>query len=161
MKTLILLRHAKSDWSSNESDKQRPLNARGQKDAPRIGGWIETHLQSSIALVSTATRTRETFALTKLPTKAHYIEELYLAEPETLLSKAQSLDDKHQSALIIAHNPGIAIFAEELLDETPPDHDFMRYPTCACAIIEFKAMAWQHIEFGRGTLKAFQIPKRL
>ncbi|WP_179380338.1 SixA phosphatase family protein [Jannaschia marina] len=131
---LILLRHAKSDWGDPmQEDRDRPLNKRGRRDAPRIGAWLRArgHLPDRI-LCSGAARTRETRDRLGIEAETLCLDALYLADPETILK----LVDEHAAPalMVIAHNPGIADVADRLTDCDHPD--FPRYPTGACTVIE-------------------------
>ncbi|MEM8849831.1 MAG: histidine phosphatase family protein [Pseudomonadota bacterium] len=131
---LILLRHAKSDWDNPLlDDRDRPLSARGIRDAPKIGAWLKRHGHyPTRILCSTATRTRETLSRLALPrTETQFRRDLYLAPATHILSLAA--DD---AMLIIAHNPGIADAAAQAVTE-PPDHPkFPAYPTGACTVVD-------------------------
>jgi phosphohistidine phosphatase len=129
---LMLLRHAKSDWSNEElTDKDRPLNLRGQKAAPEMGRWMQKHdwLPDRI-LCSSAKRTIETLDRIQevwrqienrdRPIDAgidvHFLDQLYLAPPQTILEEAIRYASKVQSLLIIGHNPGMEMLATRLSD---------------------------------------------
>jgi phosphohistidine phosphatase len=129
----MLLRHAKSDWSNaNQSDFDRPLNARGKKAAPQLGLLMLEHgyLPDTI-LSSTAVRAQETMQgllaawdpsvssqhnqHPSRPTLAiQSTESLYLASPTTILLSAQLNQEKSQSMLVIGHNPGMEMLASQL-----------------------------------------------
>ncbi|MEM9795435.1 MAG: histidine phosphatase family protein [Pseudomonadota bacterium] len=152
---LILLRHAKSSWSDPwQDDHDRPLNDRGRRDAPRIGGWLRAkgHLPS-LTLCSTATRTRETLATLALPPHGtRFRDDLYHAAPATILTLARA--QSTACLLIIGHNPGIAEAAAKAC-RTPPRHPkFDAYPTAACTVIDISE-SWP------GTLQGFVVPADL
>ncbi len=133
--TLILLRHAKSDWDDpDQDDHDRPLNQRGRAAAPKIGAWLreQGHIPTRI-LCSTALRTRETLTGLALPkAETVFLRELYLAPARLILSLAQGPG----TLLIVGHNPGMGEAAFRATT-TPPDHpDFHRYPTGACTVID-------------------------
>ena len=113
MRTLLILRHAKSDQACGLADHERPLNERGRKAATRIGVWMkENNLQPELVICSSATRTQETLellrkSLTIPDTLVHIEERAYLASTETLLQLlAESPDDMDQ-ILLVGHNPGV------------------------------------------------------
>ena len=115
MKTLILMRHAKSDWSTGEeSDHARPLNRRGRASALALGNWLRGKgwLPDQV-LCSTARRTRETLAGLGLEVEADYRDALYHAEVEALLEAVRGATGG--TVLIIGHNPGIGELAERLV----------------------------------------------
>ena len=123
MKNLLLMRHAKSSWKDDSlPDHQRPLNKRGKHDAPRMG----KHLQKQgvildAILCSTALRARETVeGLLHEYTfegEVEYFDDLYGADPETIISILNRLPDKVDTAMVVAHNPGLDYFLELVCDE--------------------------------------------
>lgn len=136
---LILLRHAKSDWSTGTGDHDRPLNERGRADAPRIGKWLgaQGYCPTRI-LCSTAARTRETLARMRLQgAEVSYLPQLYLAEATTILNLART--HTAPCLLIIAHNPGLADAAARAVTEPPAHPDFARYPTSSCTVVDMES----------------------
>ena len=120
MRRLLLFRHAKSDWSkAGLSDRMRALNARGRAAAPVMGHFLESHgLVPELAYVSTAERTRETWALLapslrKVP-KVVFEDRLYHADPEGILDVLQDTPRGISTALVLGHNPGLQELAIEL-----------------------------------------------
>jgi phosphohistidine phosphatase len=124
MITLMLMRHAKSDWADESlSDFARPLNARGKKAAPLMGDWMrEHHLIPTRILCSTATRTKETLFGLEKAWAAHpsekvvveFVDELYLATPTTILATIQHHHRDAERLLVIGHNPGMELLATQL-----------------------------------------------
>lgn len=160
---LILTRHAKSDWDNPlDTDHQRPLNPRGQRAAPALGAWLAArgHVPGE-ALVSDATRTRQTWALLAPAfgpePPVRFERSLYLAGPDMLrrvLGTAQA-----PVVMLIAHNPGIGEFASEL---ARPDHPaFGRYPTGATLIVEFDSADWSALPRRADRLLDFIVPRDL
>jgi phosphohistidine phosphatase len=122
---LILLRHAKSDWP-DLPDRDRPLAKRGRRDAPRIGRWLREHgYQPDVAVVSAATRTRQTWDLVAPELggspAVHFEPRAYAASALTLLYLAQELPARYRTALLIGHNPGLSELATSLA--APPESD--------------------------------------
>ncbi len=161
MHKLILMRHAKSDWSQDGlSDKQRPLNKRGREAAPKAASWLRVkgHVPDR-ALVSSATRTQETWDLMKSDfpeTSTEASDAMYLADPHILADHI-----KRQSArtlIVIAHNPGIAWLAKSVLAETPTHPKFDKYPTAAVLVAQFSISDWQELKAGSGSLVNFVVP---
>jgi phosphohistidine phosphatase len=116
---LVLLRHAKSAWPDGTPDARRPLNERGQRDAPAGGRWLREHLDGLGAVVcSPARRTQETWALVAAelddPPSPTLDERIYGAPPEDLLAVIRGLPDSAGSALLVGHNPGVADLVELL-----------------------------------------------
>ncbi|MCR9271517.1 MULTISPECIES: SixA phosphatase family protein [Mameliella] len=160
MKQLILIRHAKSDWSHGLPDHDRPLNSRGRRAAPAIGDWLrEKGFLPDDILCSTATRTRETLALLGAKAPVRFEPALYHAAPETMLEILKTAAGN--SVMMLGHNPGIAALAEDLL-ESPPDHPrFAAYPTCATLVARFDIDDWRRLQPGTGTAEAFIVPRDL
>ena len=171
MKTISLLRHAKSDWDdSTLDDHERPLNARGRSSAPRMGRWIAEHLPPpDLILSSTAERTRETVALA-FPRLSHvqFDEGLYLAPPGTLFDRLTKLSEAQASVLLVGHNPGMAALALFLARaDGPPEEEKRRravqakFPTAAFASLEMPTERWRTLQPGTGQLTQFVTPKDL
>ena len=158
---LILTRHAKSSWSSlSQSDHERPLNSRGRASAPLIGKWIvENGFAPDLVLCSDAARTRETLVClgyTHAP-DIRFEPLLYHAGPAEMASILATA--RAQTVQMIGHNPGIAEFASDLLEQAPDHPDFDRYPTCATTVIEFDATSWATP--GKGRCLGFVVPRDL
>ena len=120
---LILLRHAKSDWP-DVPDQDRPLAKRGRRDAPRIGRWLHEHgYQPDVAVVSAATRTRQTWDLVAPELggspAVRFEPRAYAASALTLLYLAQELPERYRTALLIGHNPGLSELATSLAAPAP------------------------------------------
>ncbi len=112
MKQLLLLRHAKSDWSTQSSDINRPLNLRGKKNAHLLGKWLQQNpdCHPDYILCSPAKRTLETIQIAMKSLKSHIAiqsdDRLYLASVTTILKILTSLDSRYQRILLVGHNPG-------------------------------------------------------
>lgn len=153
---LILTRHAKSSWANPAlDDHDRPLNKRGEKAAKTVGAWLVARgYVPEEALVSSARRTRETWKLISKQfdprPQAQISDQLYHAEPEALMTalRAATAD----SVMIIAHNPGIAFFAQGLVAQLPGDARFERFPTAATAVIDIEAPDWEAVAWNSGTV---------
>lgn len=175
MKTLYLLRHAKSSWGDpGLADHERRLNRRGQAAAETMGRHLAGRKPPPAALLaSTARRVAETVeillpsaGLKHLP--ATRDPGLYLAEPAALLGRLRLAPAEADSLLMVGHNPGIHDFALRLAGEVTaaarPARDHLReaYPTCALAVIAFPlADDWRGIGWGDGRLEDFVTPKSL
>ncbi|MBN9678292.1 SixA phosphatase family protein [Salipiger bermudensis] len=160
MKRLILMRHAKSDWSTGGADHQRPLNKRGRNSAKALGNWLRAQgLAPDQALCSSASRTRETLALLDLEVRTRYEDRLYHAGPVAMLKCLSEAEG--DTVIMVGHNPGIAEFADELM-ATPPRHPrFADYPTGATLVADFEIDDWSALEPGTGTATGFVIPREL
>lgn len=170
MKTVILLRHAKSSWSDADlDDALRPLNERGQRDAPRMGAWLEQQgLRPDLILCSTAARTRETLDLIKphldATIKTALRKSLYLATPAIILKAIRAAPPAAKTIMIIGHNPGLEDVAQALAGSGSFAAAAMmseKFPTAAAAVITFDVAAWTDIADGRGNLAGFMTPKLL
>ncbi len=167
MPILLLARHAKSSWADGSlRDHDRPLNRRGADDAPRVGSALkERDLVPDLVYSSTSARTRETVAGLEdgieMPLEVHFIPELYLASPGTMLAAVQSAPDDVERLMILAHNPGTHALAVGLAaDGARKDLEQMRYkfPTGAVAVLTFETDRWSDIQ-GDGTLVEFIRPR--
>src|ERR1051326_8940872 len=113
MRRLILLRHAKSDWSGiGLKDKDRGLASRGRDSAPRVGAYMAHHaLVPDLALVSTATRARDTWSLLVeafgKPPRVVYEERLYETGPRAIFDVIKSIAREIHVLLVVGHNPGL------------------------------------------------------
>ena len=169
MKTLYLLRHAKSDWcDSSLKDFDRPLNDRGWKAAKAIGHEMrERELVPDLVFVSPAVRTQETLARAEegFGDKLNVVENraIYLAETETLVDLVRGTQDGADRLMIIGHNPGmhelVLVLANgpiELREEVAH-----KFPTAALAEISFDVDEWAEVAVGTGRLRSFVRPRDL
>ena len=169
MLTLMLLRHAKSDWSgSGTVDFERGLAPRGQRAAPEMGRYMAAHkLLPDLVLCSPALRALETWQLVspQLKSKPKLVtdEVLYnFGDGGNLLKAVQRHGGKAESVLIVAHNPALEGLAQRL---TSKGNQAMRaqlekkFPTAALAVITFAASDWSEVSEGTGTLQRFVRPK--
>ena len=163
--TLIMIRHAKSDWGdAGVPDHERPLNDRGRRAAPRIGAHLaQIRTTPSTVLCSTARRTQETWAgiASQLPDPPEPIltRAIYEAMPADILNAIRATEGSPLA--VIGHNPGMGSLAWSLA-QTPPTHEkFGLYPTGATTILEFDADTWDEIGPGQGKLIDFVIPREL
>ncbi|UOA13736.1 MULTISPECIES: SixA phosphatase family protein [Sulfitobacter] len=163
MRRLILMRHAKSDWSHGTSDHDRPLNPRGRSAAEALGNWLRAEgLLPDAVLCSTAARTRETCAILNLPESCavEHLRQLYLAEPSEIIANLRQRATG-DTVLLVAHNPGIAAAAALLLQQTPDQDAFDRYPSGATTVMDFDIDNWADLAPGSGALHTFTVPKQL
>ncbi|GAB3053582.1 histidine phosphatase family protein [Intrasporangium mesophilum] len=132
--TLILLRHAKSDWSGGEADFDRPLAPRGRRQAPEAGVWLARHVDRiDLAVVSAANRTRSTWDLVAAeldaPPETLTEERLYAASDRELLAVVRELPEDAETVVLVGHNPGLEDLAWTLTGEP------VALPTSALAVI--------------------------
>ncbi len=146
MKTLLIMRHAKSSWTDTDiEDHERPLNKRGKRDAASMGKHLHAqNLLPDCIVGSPARRVRQT--IDRLMETSGYRGEvdlypdLYLAAPEAYLSVLEELDDTIQRPLIMGHNPGL----EELLGQLTETQDSL--PTGAVAQVELPVEHWADLK---------------
>lgn len=168
MKTLLLLRHAKSSWNNPAArDYDRRLTTRGQGAAASMGGLLrERGLVPELAVISPARRARETWErvvpeLGAVP-EAKAEEPLYMAEAPTLLRIVRDLPADTDMVLLIGHNPGLERFAAQLAGSAEGDaRDRMakKFPTAALAVLHFDIADWAEVKYGSGRLDAFFTPR--
>lgn len=126
MKTLLLMRHAKSSWKHAEMpDQERPLNKRGNKDAPIMGSLIkDKELVPQKILCSTAVRATETARMVQEKSgftgETIFLDFDYLAEPNAYLEALQTLPDEIERVMVIGHNPGLEGLCQILSGEIVP-----------------------------------------
>jgi phosphohistidine phosphatase len=161
MKTLYLMRHAKSSWKDSElSDFERPLNGRGREDAPLVGRYIgKKKIRPELLLCSTAERARQTAALVSesagLATETRYDERIYEADAARLLEVVSQIEETAGVALLVGHNPGLEGLLESLTGETH------RMPTAALACVALDVERWSKVRERAGRLEWLLRPKEL
>ena len=170
MKTLGLLRHAKSDWDDMAlRDFERGLNERGRRGAALMGRHIKQHgVAFDAILASPAERVRRTLAASGLEVPVHWEEAAYLADADALMALAAKIPDDPSSLLIVGHNPGLQELvlalsgsreddgAAGLLDEVA-----IKYPTASFAVMELAIDRWDAIAPDCGRLAHFARPRDL
>lgn len=163
MKRLILMRHAKSDWSAGaSSDHDRPLNKRGRNAAAHLGDWLREHdLVPDQVLSSSAMRTKETLARLALPDgiATNFTRDLYLATHNEIMTTVQTATGN--VVLLIGHNPGISIMASEAIVEQPVHPKFDAYPSGATMVADFDITDWHDAGWGNANARHFVVPREL
>lgn len=170
MRRLMLLRHAKSDWSTpGQRDIDRPLSARGREAAALMGRYMAQHgLVPDQALVSSARRTRETWdrlapAFAKQPDSV-YEPRLYESSPARMLEIVQAAETAIHTLLLLGHNPGMEELAAMLAasgDTDARQQMLEKFPTGALAIIDFAVDDWTEVNANGGRLDRFVLPRAL
>jgi phosphohistidine phosphatase len=157
MKTLHVLRHAKSDWSDPVlADHDRPLNRRGKRAraivAAHVAGW-----SVDLVVCSTARRAQQTAkpVVAALGCRVHYQAALYAADVDGLLGVIRAFSDRDESVMMIGHNPSLEELTERLCGQSPD------YPTAALGTIDLAVARWDEVAPGCGTLAAFVTPAEL
>jgi len=148
MKTLLILRHAKSSWKQPElADHDRPLAKRGRRDGPRMGRLLlREHLAPDAILTSTARRAQDTAALVAEhcghdePLQIH--SALYEADPSTIIDLLRELDDQVDRVMVVGHNPELERLLEQLTGRCE------RLPTAALVHLQLNISGWRDLDFG-------------
>ncbi len=168
MKTLTLLRHAKSSWNDPIArDFDRPLNGRGRRAARTMGREMRAQgLTFDRVLASPAVRVVETLEDVAegygRPLTPEFDRRIYLATPDTLLDLVQQTDEAHSSLLLVGHNPGLERLA--LLLSAPGEFRSeieVKYPTATLTEISFDVDRWLDVGEGAGTIARFTRPRDL
>jgi phosphohistidine phosphatase len=145
MKQLLILRHAKADWAdASLDDHERPLNKRGQRDAPEVGALLRAqNILPQLILSSTATRAQET--ATRMAEAAGYdgeitqLASLYHAPPSSYIAALNALSDDFERVMVVGHNPGL----EELIYTLTDQAEMM--PTAALALVSLPIERWSDL----------------
>ena len=162
MKTLLLMRHAKSSWKDTElADHERPLNKRGKKDAPFMGEILkEKELLPQKILASTAVRVRETVEGlvqgSDYTGEIEFSDALYLAEADVYRTAIQALPDTLERVMVIGHNPGMESLLQLLCGRIES------LPTSSVAYISLPVQSWSEMADGvDGDLIEMLLPREL
>lgn len=174
MKTLTLLRHAKSGYDDPLlRDFDRPLNARGRTAAMRIGEWLHAARASGTmadfdhVTSSPAVRCRQTIEGVEAGLKARlapiYENRIYLSSSATLVELIAGFGDGCDHALLVGHNPGLE---DLLLELVPPGHELrsqaeLKYPTATLARLDLPITRWAQVDRGGAALAHFIRPRDL
>lgn len=167
MKTLTLLRHAKSGWDdSARRDFDRPLNARGRRAARAVGAEMKVRgLAFDLILASPARRVIETLeevAAGYGPLDVRWEEGLYLASITTLLETVRSAPDGADRLLLVGHNPGLEEIALHLSDGKGLHREVeVKYPTGTLTRIGLPVERWAEVAAGTGRIEHFIRPRDL
>ncbi|MDY0179714.1 histidine phosphatase family protein [Aliarcobacter skirrowii] len=160
MRELILIRHAKSDWSNPLLDDfERPLNKRGEKNAPFMAKILKKEIQKPDLIISSPSfRTKLTleYFLKEFEYKGEVIFEksIYEAPYLNLLKAIKNIDDKYKTIFLIGHNPGLNDLANFLLGSFEDN-----IPTSGVLKIDFDTNSWKNISKDNSKLIFFKYPK--
>ena len=162
MKTLYLVRHAKSSWKyPNLDDFERPLNKRGRKDAPFMGSVLKKlKVAPDLVISSPANRAATTARIIAdsidYPLeKIQYGETIYASSEYDLLQVIQQLDNAVNRLMLVSHNPALTDLANSIADTA-----ISNIPTCGVICVSINISSWAKIEGQRGKLKFFEFPKK-
>ena len=163
-RTLLLMRHAKSDYPDGVIDHDRPLAPRGMREAGLAGDWLRAN-EPAIdgVLCSTATRARQTLANTKIDAPVRYSGRLYDATPGTMINEINATADTVATLLVIGHEPTMSALAlglagAEGTDTAAVERISAKFQTSAIAVLTVPC-AWEALELGLATLVGFQMPR--
>lgn len=159
MKTLILVRHAKSDWTHDVPDFDRPLNDRGHRDAPKMARFLhDQSIEIQQFVTSPAKRALTTcryFSEVYENKDIKKVEELYHASTKEFLETIHELDDNFDHVALFSHNNGISEFATALASEP------VNFPTCGVAVFEINCAEWAEFDNAEKKLLHFFAPKEV
>ncbi|MFW2556608.1 SixA phosphatase family protein [Aliarcobacter butzleri] len=161
MKKLVLIRHAKSDLSNPFLDDYlRPLNKRGEKNAPLMANLLkEKNIRPDLIISSPSLRTKQT--LEYFIKKLNYNDEVKLEESiyeapyENLLKVIKDIPNIYKTVFLIGHNPGLCDLTNFLVDKS-----FENIPTCGIVEIDFDVKNWKDISKENSNLISFEYPKK-
>jgi phosphohistidine phosphatase len=163
---LWLLRHAKSSWSDPDlADHDRPLDPRGERDAERMGAYLDREsIRPSLVVCSSGLRARQTLAgvLAGLGTELDVCIEpgLYTFDAAALLERLRAIAGDVSSVMLVGHNPAIQELTLLLAGRGSGLGEVEgKFPTCALAEIELPPMTWHDVGRGVGTLIRFVTPR--
>lgn len=162
MRNLYLIRHGKSDWDADYGkDHDRPLAARGIRDAGKIGAYLKrASVHPDLVLCSSAVRTRETLDLVMESagwrSDVKVVKQLYLADPQEVISLIASQPDSVQTLAVIGHQPFTGQVASHFLGGR-----HLEVPTACVIGMEFDAPSWESVLQEQGRLLMHLLPRRL
>jgi phosphohistidine phosphatase len=157
VKTLLIMRHAKSDWSAAGADFDRPLNKRGRQAVPLVARLLgEVEERPRLILSSPAARARETaegLAAVLGGAGPAFDRRLYLASRQTLGEVLAEQEERADPLLVVGHNPGLEEWLALL------GGGACRLPTAGVAALEVEAERWAEVRAGGGRLRWFFVPR--
>jgi phosphohistidine phosphatase len=164
MRTLVLMRHAKSDYPDAVSDHQRPLAPRGVREAALAGEWLRANVPDIEAvLCSSAVRTRQTLERTGIAAPVSYSDALYGASPGTMIGEINQVGDDIATLLVVSHEPTVSEVALGLAEPAGSDRKAlagiaMKFPTSGIAVLRVSG-GWSGLELGGAELTSFHVPR--
>jgi phosphohistidine phosphatase len=163
-RTLVLLRHGKSAYPDGVADHDRPLAARGRREAGLAGDWLRANLPAiDEVLCSTATRARETLAHTGIDAPVRYVDRLYDAVPGTVIDEITHVDDDVAVLLVVAHEPTLTqvvlgLAGADSSNTAAAERISTKFPTSATAVLRL-TNGWKAVELGSADLVDFHVPR--
>ena len=162
MKSIILFRHAKSDWNNTYSeDHERKLNKRGVRAAKTMGLYLRNINQiPEIVITSTAIRTKKTLEIAikegNWKSKVKMEKKIYNSSIKKLFNIIHKIEDIYTNVCLVGHEPTISAFIYETTK-----YSIIKFPTASMAKIEFKIKKWKYINTNSGMLTWFKKPKEI
>ena len=166
MNELLILRHGKSDWNTDDTDFYRPLKNRGKRNAQQMGCWIlQQNLQPDIIISSPAVRAITTAekaskAMGKDTSLIQTVQSVYAAGLGDLLHVLSKVSIKHKRVMLVGHNPGLEDLLLYLAKKVDIPDDGKLLPTATLAHLEFK-QSWDSLKPHKAHLKSLTRPKSL
>lgn len=160
---LVMIRHAKSSWANPlQSDFERPLNDRGEHDAPMMGERLKKlNIVPDLIIASPAKRAKQTAkkvaaAMGYDESKIQWVDKLYHCIPQVFEEVLYEIDDSINTVFVVAHNPGITQFVNELSAEFSIDN----MPTCGMVGAEVELDHWEMFPSAKKKVFLFEYPKK-
>jgi phosphohistidine phosphatase len=163
-RTLLLLRHAKSDYPQGVADHERPLAPRGEREAGLAGDWLRAHAPAVDAvLCSTATRTRQTLARTRIDAPVNFVDRLYDATSGAVIEEINRVEPDVETLLVIGHEPAMSSVALGLAtadgsNTTAAERISTKFPTSAIAVLR-TGQPWDLLTLSGAALVGFHVPR--
>jgi phosphohistidine phosphatase len=165
-RTLVLVRHGKSSWDLDVDDHERPLSARGRRDAEAIGRWLsQRSLHPDLVFCSTAIRTRQTwqYAMAGGATagEVQYLRQIYHAWVPELLALIREVSDDIHTLLVLGHAPGIPDLVEHVCVRTESSDWAQldsKFPTSGLAVVNVPG-PWAELGKNRAELESFVVAR--
>jgi phosphohistidine phosphatase len=163
MRTLVLMRHAKSDYPDGVGDHERPLAPRGEREAALAGEWLRGNVAPiGAVLCSSATRTRQTLARTGVAAPASYLEALYDAAPGSMIGAVNEVDDAVETLLVVGHEPTVSHVTLGLAgpgsDHAAAEAVASKFPTSGIAVLSVPG-PWSDLALRGAELVTFHVPR--
>ncbi len=163
-RTLVLMRHAKSDYPPGVVDHDRPLAPRGVREAGLAGDWLRSQVPTIDAvLCSTAVRVRETLATAAIDAPISFVGSLYDAAPDTVIEEINGVGDEVSTLVVIGHEPAmsqvvLALADADRSDAVAAESISTKFPTSAIAVLQ-TGVPWQQLEPGGAALVTLHVPR--
>lgn len=163
MKNLLIMRHAKSDWSdSSLSDFDRPLNKRGKKTAPFMGQELTKRNKTPHLIISSPANRAKTTAKTVAENcnyegEIQFERDFYFGYVDEIIEIIKKAEKQHNRIMVVGHNPTL----ESLVSVLTENNTYESMPTAAIASINFNIDDWSELQKNSGKLEWLLIPKEL